>query len=62
MYFVIVVPMNALAERRKRGEEPEPDAPTEDVILLTEIRDLLRAQGGGAAAGPTATSPAGPGV
>ena len=62
VYFVFVVPMNALAERRKRGEEPEPDAPTEDVILLTEIRDLLRAQGGGAVAGPAATNPPGPGV
>jgi large conductance mechanosensitive channel len=41
IYFIIVVPMNHLAERRKRGEEPEPEAPSEEVILLTEIRDLL---------------------
>lgn len=41
VYFVIVLPMNKLAERRARGEEPEPDAPAEDVQLLTEIRDLL---------------------
>lgn len=41
VYFVIVVPMNALAERRKKGEEPAPAAPAEDVLLLTEIRDLL---------------------
>ena len=41
IYFVIVLPMNKLAERRKSGEEPEPEAPSEDVILLTEIRDLL---------------------
>ena len=41
VYFVIVLPMNKLAERRAKGEEPEPEAPAEDVVLLTEIRDLL---------------------
>lgn len=46
VYFVIVVPMNKLAERRARGVEPEPDAPAEDVALLTEIRDLLAQQQG----------------
>lgn len=42
VYLLVVVPMNKLAERRKRGEEPEPEAPSEEVILLTEIRDALR--------------------
>ncbi len=42
VYFLIVAPMNALMERRRRGEEPEPAAPAEDVLLLQEIRDLLR--------------------
>jgi large conductance mechanosensitive channel len=42
VYLMVVVPMNRLAERRKRGEEPEPEAPSEEVILLTEIRDALR--------------------
>ena len=42
VYFVIVVPVNKLMERRKRGEEPEVEAPTEDILLLQEIRDLLR--------------------
>ncbi len=42
IYFLIVVPMNALAERRAKGEEPAPAAPAEDVVLLTEIRDLLK--------------------
>jgi large conductance mechanosensitive channel len=42
VYFLVVVPMNLLAERRKRGEEPEPKAPAEDIVLLQEIRDLLR--------------------
>lgn len=43
VYFVIVFPLNTLKERRKRGEEPGP-AESTDVELLTEIRDLLRAQ------------------
>lgn len=42
VYFVVVLPMNKLAERRKRGEVPEPEAPSEEVALLTEIRDSLR--------------------
>jgi large conductance mechanosensitive channel len=46
IYFVIVMPLNALAERRKRGVEPEPEAPAEDVLLLQEIRDLIQARGG----------------
>lgn len=41
LYFVIVMPLNKLAERRKQGVEPEPEAPAEDVRLLQEIRDLL---------------------
>ena len=46
LYFLVVFPMNVLAERRKRGEEPPPSAPSEEVKLLTEIRDaLLRGQG-----------------
>lgn len=44
VYFVIVMPMNKLAERRKRGQEPEPAAPAEDILLLQEIRDLLAAR------------------
>jgi large conductance mechanosensitive channel len=42
VYFIVVVPVNKLMERRKRGEEPEVAAPTEDIVLLQEIRDLLR--------------------
>ena len=41
IYLAVVLPLNALAARRKAGEEPEPAAPAEDVLLLTEIRDLL---------------------
>ena len=46
LYFLVVLPMNKLAERRARGEEPEPAAPSDEVRLLTEIRDALNgAQG-----------------
>lgn len=44
IYFFLVLPMNKLAERRARGQEPEPEELAADVALLTEIRDLLRAQ------------------
>jgi large conductance mechanosensitive channel len=43
VYFLIVMPLNKLAERRRRGQEPEPTPLTTDQELLTEIRDLLRA-------------------
>lgn len=44
IYFIVVLPLNTLAERRKKGEEPEPEAPAENTILLQDIRDLLAAQ------------------
>jgi large conductance mechanosensitive channel len=50
VYFVIVLPLNTLKARRKRGEEPGPAEPT-DVELLAEIRDLIAAQGDGQDAG-----------
>jgi large conductance mechanosensitive channel len=46
VYFIFVYPMNKLAERRKRGEAPEPEAPSDEVRLLTEIRDALVAGNG----------------
>lgn len=42
VYFAVVAPMNALAARRAKGTEAETDAPSEEVALLTEIRDSLR--------------------
>lgn len=42
VYFLVVVPVNRLMVLRKRGEEPEVAAPSEDIVLLQEIRDLLR--------------------
>lgn len=57
LYFLVMVPMKRIMERRTRGEEPGPAEPTE-VALLLEIRDLLRAQQG---LGPGA-DPSGPGT
>ena len=45
IYFVVVLPLKIVVERRKRGEEAGPVAPSQ-VELLAEIRDLLRAQQG----------------
>jgi large conductance mechanosensitive channel len=42
VYFFVVVPVNKLMERRKSGQEPDVEAPSEDIVLLQEIRDLLR--------------------
>ena len=42
VFFFVVKPVNTLMARRKAGLEPEPDAVAEDVVLLGEIRDLLK--------------------
>jgi large conductance mechanosensitive channel len=52
LYFLVVLPLNKLAERRARGEEPPPAAPNEEIVLLTQIRDALVA----GRAGPGAVS------
>jgi len=57
VYFVVVLPMKKIIERRQRGEEAGPVAPSQ-VELLVEIRDLLRAQQG---QGP-GHDPSGPGT
>lgn len=44
VYFIFVVPMNKLAERRARGQEEEPASKADDLLVLEEIRDLLKAQ------------------
>ncbi|HCT76050.1 MAG TPA: large conductance mechanosensitive channel protein MscL [Micromonosporaceae bacterium] len=44
VYFLVVLPMNRLAQMRKTGQEEEPEAPSEEVRLLMEIRDALVAQ------------------
>jgi large conductance mechanosensitive channel len=51
IFFAVVKPVNALMARLKRGEEPEVESPPQDVVLLMEIRDLLRDGGGQPSAG-----------
>ena len=38
------MPINKLAQRRKKGLVEEPSAPSENILLLQEIRDLLAGQ------------------
>jgi large conductance mechanosensitive channel len=52
VFFLVVKPLNVLQERRRRGEEPEPAALSDEAALLSEIRDLLRAQAGAGGQGP----------
>jgi large conductance mechanosensitive channel len=53
IYFVVVLPLNKIAERRAarltagQAATEEPEAKSEDVVLLEQIRDLLQAQTGG---------------
>jgi large conductance mechanosensitive channel len=49
IYFVVVVPLNKIAERRARrvaagDATAEPETKPEDVLLLEQIRDLLASQ------------------
>ena len=44
IYFAIVLPMQAMA--RRRGVEEDSPAPSDEAVLLTEIRDLLQRQRG----------------
>lgn len=43
VFFLVVKPMEALVARRAAGEEPADatPAPSDEAVLLTEIRDLL---------------------
>lgn len=42
VFFFVVKPMNFLLSRVRHEDEPASAAPAEDIVLLTEIRDLLR--------------------
>jgi large conductance mechanosensitive channel len=44
VFFVVVKPMAVMAERRKRGQASEEEAPPTEAELLAEIRDLLAAR------------------
>ncbi len=44
VYFLIVVPMNKMKDRAAKKAEPLAVADPEDLVLLREIRDLLKKQ------------------
>jgi large conductance mechanosensitive channel len=46
VFFFIVKPVQAIMARRAAGEEPEEEAaaPSDEAVLLAEIRDLLTIQ------------------
>jgi large conductance mechanosensitive channel len=45
VYFLVVTPMKKMMERARRGEPTEDTpAPTDEAVLLTEIRDLMQRQ------------------
>ncbi|MDR7383863.1 large conductance mechanosensitive channel protein MscL [Promicromonospora iranensis] len=44
IYFFVMLPINKLKALRKSSEEVVEEAAAEEVVLLTEIRDLLRVQ------------------
>jgi large conductance mechanosensitive channel len=47
VFFLVVKPMQVLMERRRRGEAvDETPAPSDEAVLLTEIRDLLASRSG----------------
>jgi large conductance mechanosensitive channel len=41
VYFFVIYPLKRLQDMRRRGEAASP-SPSDEVVLLTEIRDLLR--------------------
>jgi large conductance mechanosensitive channel len=48
IFFLVIKPINVLNERFRRGQEaPAPSPPTDEAVLLAEIRDLLASQGRG---------------
>lgn len=60
VFFLVVKPLNMLQERRRRGEEPAPAELSDEAALLSEIRDLLRAQAGAGGQAPGRPGPADP--
>ncbi len=52
VFFFVIKPLNRLKERRRHGEEAEPEALSDEAALLVEIRDLLQAQTGAVRSAP----------
>ena len=44
IYFFVIYPLKRLQDLRRQGDAPTP-SPSDEVVLLTEIRDLLRNEG-----------------
>ncbi len=42
VYFVLIAPLNKYRGQQAEGAEEEPQAPPEDLLVLQEIRDLIR--------------------
>jgi large conductance mechanosensitive channel len=55
IYFIVVMPLAKLAERRTRGQVPVEEEPvlSDEARLLIEIRDLLAAREPGTGTGQT---------
>jgi large conductance mechanosensitive channel len=62
LYFLVVFPMNKLTERLRRGEVAPPPVPSEEIKLLTEIRDALVAANRVAGQRPGGTPGTAPGA
>jgi large conductance mechanosensitive channel len=45
IFFVVVKPYNVYLERRRRLDGEPPASKTDEVLVLEEIRDLMRSQG-----------------
>jgi large conductance mechanosensitive channel len=57
IYFVVVVPMTRLNGLRRSDDGVDTPAPSDETKLLTEIRDLLLAQGGAPPSAPPPSTP-----
>lgn len=44
VYFVVVTPINKVKEMQEKKEEEAPPEPSTEEVLLTEIRDAIRAK------------------
>ncbi len=44
VFFFVVKPVNTIVTRRRRGEDVAPPVEAEEIVLLREIRDALKAR------------------